>query len=86
MTMQHRFKMPPGGSARDCWENPVNCSRIAPAILESREAIERYRRNRERGERYAKAAPGHFPYDHRTQEQVREARDYQRNYYRTTHG
>ncbi len=72
MTMQHRFKMPPGGSARDCWETPVNCSRIAPAIIESKEAIANYRQRRAVTELTARAAPSHFPYAHRTQKQVRE--------------
>jgi hypothetical protein len=74
MTMQHRFKMPPGGSARDCWQTPVGCSRIAPAIIESREALERERE----WKAYVKAHPP-LPYGtlirhgfrHRTQQQVR---------------
>ena len=86
MTMQHRFKMPPGSNAKAIWFRPVNCARVRDAVLDSQETLDRYRRHRERGERYAKAAPSHFPYDHRTQAQVREARDYQRNYDRTTHG
>lgn len=65
-TMSHRFRMPPGGSARDCWENPTGCSRIAPAIIESKEAIERYVRLRDiqRANPLSRptAAKGGFPY------------------------
>ena len=72
MTMQHRFKMPPGGSARDCWENPVNCRRIAPAIIESKRGIARYLLMRAAAKHNPPtAATGRFPYPHRSQRLVR---------------
>lgn len=61
--MSHRFRMPPGGSALQCWLNPSNCERIALPILESLDALERYRRRRaEVRANPPTAAKGGFPY------------------------
>jgi hypothetical protein len=66
MTMQHRFKMPKGGSALQCWLNPKNCARIDAQIRESQAAIADYvkRRDRQRAnpQRGPRPAKGGFPY------------------------